>query len=345
LEKTGQVLLRGVNYFQVVFTLPDRFSPLILGNRRELYDLLFHSAWQALDEVLRETGGFCPAALMVLHTWNQELDHHPHLHAVVPGGGPSLDGGRWITSRHPTQRNRRKPFLVDNVLLGQTFREKFADGFRRLVRGGKLRLERDWAKLRNPKELEAWLAEVTQSDWNVFIEGPPRGQSDPAQLLKYLAGYMAGGPISNARMLSDENGHVTFWARSKNKADGNRSRPFPLRGKEFLRRWTMHILPKGYTRTRRFGGYHGSKRKDYLNRCRELLPNHDPTPIEPPERTERSVPVCPRCDIEMECIEKQRRPSWKEVFERRIYADPAVYSPMHHICHVGFPAMAHEPYG
>jgi len=345
LEKTRELLLPGVNYFQVIFTLPDRFSPLTLGNRRELYDLLFRSAWQALDEVLRETGKFRPAALMLLHTWNQELDHHAHLHAVVPGGGPSLDGGSWITSRHPTQRNRRKPFLVDNVLLGRRFRKKFTEGFRRLVRGGKLRLEGDWAKLLEPKELEAWLAKVTKSDWNVFIEGPPNGSSTPDQVLKYLARYLTGGPISDGRILGDENGRVTFWARSKNKAEGNRSRPFELPGSEFLRRWSMHILPKGYTRSRRFGGYHGGKRKEYLSRCRELLPIPGCPPTPPPEGTEASLPRCPRCNVQMRCIERQRRPSWKEVFGRRIYADPTIYSPMHHSRHTGFPAFPHEPYG
>ena len=273
------------------------------------------------------------------------LPIYPHLHAVVPGGGPSLDGGSWIASRHPTQQDRRKPYLVDNVLLGRRFRKKFADGFRRLVCGGKLRLEGDWAKLLEPKELEAWLAKVTESDWNVFIEGPPNGRSNPDQVLKYLARYVAGGPISDSRILSDENDHVTFWARSKNKAEGNRSRPFELSGKEFVRRWSMHVLPKGYTRSRCFGGYHGGKRKDYLNRCRELLTIPDPPPIEPPEEMEASAPTCPRCDIEMCCIEKQRRPSWKEVFDRRIHADPAIYSPMHHSRYTGFPAFPHDPYG
>ena len=345
LDKTRTLLLQGVNYFQVIFTLPDKFSPLILGNRQELYDLLFRSAWAALDSVLRETGKFQPAALVVLHTWNQELDHHPHLHAVVPGGGPSLDGKRWITSQHPTQPNRDKPYLVDNVSLGRRFREKFANGFERLVRSGKLRLEEDWAKLQAPKELKAWLEQVTQTDWNVFIEGPPNGQSNPQEVLKYLARYMTGGPVSARRIISDENGHVKFWARSKNKTDGNRSRPFGLSGKEFVRRWSMHILPKGYTRSRSFGGYHGGKRKDYLNRCRKLLSTPDPPTVDLPDCPESSLPKCPRCDTAMYCIEQQRRPSWKEVFGRRIYADPATYSPMLHSRSAGFPATAHEPYG
>ena len=151
-------------------------------------------------------------------------------------------------------------------------------------------------------ELEAWLDEVTESDWNVFIEGPPHGKSRPEHVLKYLARYMTGGPISDRRIISDENDHVTFWARSKDKAAGNPSRPFELPGKEFVRRWSMHILPKGYTRSRQFGGYHGSKRKDYLPRCRELLTIASPPPIPPPERIEPSPPECPRCKIVMRCI-------------------------------------------
>ena len=234
---------------------------------------------------------------------------------------------------------------MDNVLLGRKFREKFVDGFRRLVRGGKLRLEGDWARLLEPQGLEAWLTEVTQSDWNVFIEGPPKGKSDPAWVLKYLASYLTGGPISNSRIIRDENDHVTFWARSKNKSEGNRSRPFTLQGKEFVRRWSMHILPKGYTRSRCFGGYHGSKRQDYLDDCRESLSIPNLPPLVSPERVESTLPTCPRCEIAMICVEQQRRPSWKEIFDREIYSDPAIYSPMHHSRYTGFLAFPHEPYG
>jgi hypothetical protein len=245
---------------------------------------------------------------------------------------------------------------VDNVLLGRTFREKFVDGFRRLVRGGKLRLEAEWAKLLDPTQLEAWLTELTQSDWNVFIEGPPKGKSDPACVLKYLARYMTGGPISDRRIIADQNDHVSFWVRSKNKAAGNPPRQFELSGKEFVRRWSMHILPKGYTRSRCYGGFHGSKRNDYLNRCRELMtmagltsvdaePTTHPEAIELPERAESTVPTCPRCEIAMCCIQKHQRPSWKEVFVRGIYADAAIYSPMNHCRYTGLPAFPYQPDG
>jgi hypothetical protein len=267
------------------------------------------------------------------------VDHHPHLHALVPGGGPSLDGPRWITSRHPTQRRRRKPYLVDNEELGRKFREHFVNGLRRLVRQEKLRLEGEWSKLNDPTKREAWFDELTATDWNVFIEGPPHGKSQPTHVLKYLVRYVTGGPIADRRIISDEDGQMTFWARSKDKATGNQSQPFPLSGREFVRRWAMHILPKGYTRSRSYGGYHGPKRQDYLARCRELLEiTDDPEETrEPNEAPERSLPTCPRCEIPMVCIAQQARPSWKQIFTRDIHADSSLYSPMHHI-QFGLPA-------
>ncbi len=229
---------------------------------------------------------------------------------------------------------------MDNVELGRKFREHFVNGLRRLVRTEKLRLEGEWSKLKDPSRLEAWLDELTATDWNVFIEGPPNGKSQPTHVLKYLARYMTGGPISDRRLISDDGSVVTFWARSKEKSTGNKPQPFPLRGAEFVRRWSMHILPKGYTRSRSYGGYHGTKRKDYLERCRALLgitaADHANT-SDPIEAADRTLPTCTRCEIPMECIDQQARPSWKKIFERDIYADPAIYSPMHHI-QFGLPA-------
>ena len=218
--------------------------------------------------------------------------------------------------------------------MGQSFREHFVDGLRRLVLKGKLHLDGEWFRLQDPTKLEVWLDELTATDWNVFVEGPPHGQSRPTDVLKYLARYMTGGPISDRRLISDEDSVVRFWARSKDKRKGNPSEPFPLKGTEFVRRWAMHILPKGYTRSRAYGGYHGTKRAVYLDRCRELLG----IAVDDPARTddcldcrEPSEPTCPRCEIPMISIFRQSRPSWKKIFERAIYAEPGIYSPMHHI--------------
>jgi hypothetical protein len=199
---------------------------------------------------------------------------------------------------------------------------------------GKLHLNGEWFRLQDTTNLEVWIDELTTTDWNVFIEGPPHGESRPIDVLKYLARYMTGGPISDRRLISDEDGVVKFWARSKDKSKGNQSKPFLLKGTEFVRRWAMHILPKGYTRSRAYGGYHGTKREAYLDRCRELLgiAGNDPATADNHLADhEAAGPTCPRCEIAMQCIHQQARPSWKTIFERGIYADSTIYSPMHHI--------------
>ena len=133
LQSTLELLLPGVNYFQVVFTIPKLLSSLALGNRKAMYDLLFRSSWRALREIIAEEQGFEAAAGMVLHTWNQLLEQHAHTHAFVPGGGPSLtDPGRWITSRRPGVPRQDGPYLVDADALRHRFRELFLAGLRRL---------------------------------------------------------------------------------------------------------------------------------------------------------------------------------------------------------------------
>jgi Putative transposase len=333
MDKTSELILPGVHYFQVVFTLPDRLSGLILGNRRELYALLFHSAWKSLDTLLRRTGRFYPAAQMVLHTWNQQLGHHPHIHAIVPGGGPALDGQRWITSRHPKQRRRRKPFLVDHEELGRLFREAFVQGLHRLAKRGALRLEGDWSRFQDSRQLEAWLKDLEQTDWNVFVEGPPKGISDPRQVLKYLARYLTGGPISNRRIVRDEGGMVTFTARSKDKEAGNPLIEVELPGHAFVRCWSLHILPKGFTKSRSYGGYHPSQRPAYLEQCRRLLPQVDTPsdasrPAEPNMESEKRL-QCPRCEVAMDLIVSKPRPSWQEVFHERSYSRHNMVLPIH----------------
>ena len=333
MDKVAEFILPGVNYFQVVFTLPDRLSGLILGNRRELYTLLFHSAWNSLDTLLRRTGKFLPAAQMVLHTWNQQLGHHPHIHAIVPGGGPGLDGQQWIASRHPKQGRRRKPFLVDNEELGRLFRKAFVEGLCRLVKRGALRLEGDWSRLQDPGQLNTWLKDLEQTDWNVFVEGPPKEKSDPRQVLKYLARYLTGGPISNRRMVRDDGGMVTFTARSKDKKAGNPVIEIQLPGHEFVRCWSLHILPKGFTKSRSYGGYHPGQRHAYLEACRRLLPQVE----NPPDTSRSSKPtmeseprfLCPRCDVAMDLIASKPRPSWRDVFHVRSYSRHTMVLPIH----------------
>jgi len=149
-----------VTYFQVVFTLPEQLSALALGNRSVLYKLLFGSAWKALSKSIRDELGMRPAAAKVLHTWNQRLEHHPHIHALVPSCGPSLDGKSWIPCR-----------MTKGTIHS---------GVERLLKAGKL-------KVLDSLELKETLATLKLIDWVVFIEGPLKPDSKPEHVLKYLA--------------------------------------------------------------------------------------------------------------------------------------------------------------
>ena len=224
--------------------------------------------------------------------------------------------------------------------LGREFRKRFILGLRRLIRHDKLHIDGDFAFLRDPAKREAWLKRLQatafrNTGWNVFIEGPPHGHSQPEHVVKYLARYMSGGPIADRRLISEEDEKVTFWARSKDKSTDNRPEPFTLRGHEFVRRWTMHILPKGYTRSRSYGGFHGSKRQDYLSRCWQLLgasqDQDDSAMSLYGEELESDLPKCAHCKIPMNCIAAADRPSWREIFEVTLYQDPHLYSPLHHM--------------
>ena len=319
LEKTAELLLPKVPYFQVVFTVPEQLSALMLGNRRATYGLLFRAAWEALGAVLREELGCEPAALMVLHSWNQRLGHHPHLHALVPGGGPAGDGQRWIGGRGRFPDGRERPYLVDHRRLSERFRDQFLAGLLGLHRGGKLKLVGEWSSWRDSAAFVDWLGTFRGSPWVVYIEPPPTEASRPEQVLKYLARYLTGGPISDRRLIQHADGQVTFWARSPDKAAGNPSEPYTLTGVEFTRRWSLHILPKGFVKSRCFGGYSCRNRESYLRRCRALLgaeptaPEPVATAGEPPLEERPSTLACPRCQAEMECVVDVARPGWNVV--------------------------------
>ena len=336
MNKTRELILPGIPYFQVIFTLPDRFSRLILANRRMMYALLMRSA---CHELRRQ--GIDPAAVLVLHTWNQELGHHPHVHALVPGAGPSANRDSdpcWVVAKDPRFPDRREPFLVDIEQLGRTFRDRFVRGLGTLLRKGSLRLPEEWSQLHNTRVRRDWLKALRQTDWNVFISGPPEGSSSPEQVLKYLTRYLTGGPISDARIVGQSRDQVTFLARSKDKSQGNPPVEHTIPGVEFLRRWSLHILPKGFTRCRRYGGYHASRCAQYLQTCRELLgvkaaeqQTQERSPAQPPEGTgAANGPRCPRCKKPMVLLESLPRPSWRDVFQGSATHPPLVHFPWLH---------------
>ena len=319
-DRTAKLLRPGTEYFQVVFTIPDTLSSLVLGNRKELYKLLFHASSQALQQSIRKECNMEPAMAMVLHTWNQRLGHHPHVHALVPGSGPSLDGTQWVPCRYTkgTLSKPSKPFLVDNKQLGKRFRDRYVKGIRSLVRSGKL-------KVTDLAALEAVLSDVSTRDWVVYIEPPPRADSDPANVIKYLGRYMTGGPISDRRLIEEKDGRIYFWARSDDKSGRLEVASLPVQ--EFVRRWTTHILPKRFTKSRCYGGWSNTRREAYRQQCESLSPSPIPIPTSSPTPDDTTTladaslieanpdrPPCPKCGTSMELLFNHHRPSWSEVF-------------------------------
>lgn len=332
LDKAAKLLLPDVTYFQVVFTLPDKLSALVLGNRRALYSSLMRVAAESLQQILATECGMQSAALVVLHTWNQRLGHHPHVHALVPGSGPSLDGKRWISHRMTkrTQSKPARPFLVDNKRLSAAFRERFIGQLKLLHGRGKLELGGTVSELADPKAWNIFIDSLLEKDWCVFIEPPPTNESNPKQVLKYLARYMTGGPISDQRLVSCENGIVTFKARPGDKQKSKQQINVNLSGVQFVRDWAQHILPKGFTKSRGFGGYSSCNRTVFIALCQQLKP----PPLMPakeakepsqgddaPSTTDKNrCPICLSCQLRdgreqlMVLTGSTFRPSWRDLF-------------------------------
>ena len=298
-----------VPYFHVVFTIPHELSRLALANRRALYGLLFQAAGETLKQLAsdREHLGARVGAVMVLHTWGQNLEHHPHLHCVVPGGGLSPGGQQWISS-HAT-------FFLPVVALSRLFRGKFLAGLKRLHRQGKLKLADQLAPLADAKQFAAWVNPLYQKDWVVYVQPPVSPRQGPDAVLKYLARYVAGAAISDRRLISHSRGQVTF--RVKNYHDGRKRETLTLPGVEFVRRFLLHVLPRGFMRVRYYGLLANTQRATLLPRCRELLgvtptaqPAEDPNHATTGQATDTERVRCPACGRgHLWLIESVPRPS------------------------------------
>jgi len=318
-------LVDGVAYYQVVFTLPAELSALALGNRRVMFTLLFHAAWKSLKQVLEDEQAYEAAASMVLHTWNQHLDAHVHVHAVVPGGGPSLKKpGTWQHAIPPPHERQDRWWLVDADVLRVEFRDTFLNGLRRLHTRGELKLEGDWSHLQGKAAFDEFLSPLESKSWVTYIQPPPTESSAPSDIVKYLARYLTGGPISDARLMKYEDGRVTFTARTGTTHGGSdETEEVELPAQEFVRRWCLHILPPGFTKTRCYGGWSNHHSTRYVAECRDLLPSADDVARGEALCAEASPDVadaesrgrrCPTCDGELELIERVHRTSWRDIF-------------------------------
>jgi len=280
-----------VPYFHVVFTLPQQIGSLALQNAREIYGILFRAASETLFSIAADPKrlGASIGFLAVLHTWGQNLHLHPHLHCVVPGGGLSPDGAKWISCRKPS-------FLLPVQVLGSRFHNVFLTYLSEAFEEGKLQFHGNMAALNSPQAFQALCRRAAKVKWVVFAKAPFGG---PEQVLKYLARYTHRVAISNSRILSIEDGNVSFqW---KDYADGDKPKVMTLAATEFIRRFLLHILPAGFVRIRQYGFLANRARKQKLALCRTLLSAptvrvetkpHSNRDEEAQDPVRKSCPVC-----------------------------------------------------
>jgi len=249
-----------VPYFHIVFTLPHSLSALALGNKRLVYDLLFRASAASLLELAGDPRhlGADIGFLGVLHTWGQNLEHHPHVHYIVPAGGLAFDGSRWIDS------SRR--FFLPVKALSRVFRGKFAAGLKQLFEQDKLQFHGSQLYLAAPGCFSGFLRKLFRQDWVVYAK-PPFGGAD--HVLNYLARYTHRVAISNHRLVAFENDRVSF--RWRDYAHGGKKKVMTVSADEFLRRFLLHVLPGGLVRIRHFGLFANRRRESALARCRQLL--------------------------------------------------------------------------
>ena len=295
LEREAQLLLP-VEYHHVVFTLPAEVADLALANPALLYNALFQAASSTLRDVAANPKrlGAQVGILMVLHTWGQNLHHHPHVHAVVTGGGLSCEE-RGDIGVSPTWRSCRPGFFLPVRVLSRVFRGKYLALLRTASDQGKLIFPGRLAALAEPDSFAAWLRPLYAKDWVVYAKPPFGG---PAQVLKYLARYTHRVAISNARLVNVTDGKVTF--RYKDYADAHRSKAMTLSAEEFLRRFVQHVLPRSFVKVRHYGFLANRHRAEKLKMCRRLLLPLSGTAAEMPTASDATIPAaptpqCPQC--------------------------------------------------
>jgi hypothetical protein len=291
IEARKQELL-DTRYFHVVFTLPHDLHGLVLQNQAELYNLLFRTVSETLRQVARDPKhlGAEIGFFGILHTWGQNLLFHPHIHCVIPGGGISPDQTQWI--------HAQDAFFLPVKVLGKVFRGKFVAGLRRAHRKKQLTCAGSIQYMEDEKRFSAFLRTLFRQDWVVYAKPAFGG---PDQVIRYLGRYTHRVAISNHRLVSFDADQVTF--RWRDYARGNKQRLMTVSAEEFMRRFLLHVLPKGFVRIRHFGLLANYRRTALLDLCRNLLAmvplvrTSDPAGSREPWR-------CPRCKAVMLLVER-----------------------------------------
>ena len=282
-------------YVHAVFTLPRELAPLALQNKRILYSLLFRASAETLQQVARDPRhlGAEIGFFSVLHTWDQRLQHHPHVHCVIAAGGLAPGHAGWIASRHA--------FFLPVKVLSRVFRGKFVAGLRKAFDDGQLQFHGHLTSLTEPSSFARWVRCLFRYDWIVYSKQPFTG---PEHVLRYLGAYTHRVGISNSRLLALSDEQVSF--RWRDSAHGNRKRVMCLPVDEFLRRFLLHLLPKGFVRIRHFGFLANRRRAALLPRCFAALHATPPKNESDTSTAPTAHPLwrCPKCGAPMAVVER-----------------------------------------
>ena len=276
-------LLLPVPYFHEVFTFPHQLNGLVEQNQRVLYDLLFDTVSETLLTFGRNNLGAQVGVTAVLHTWGQSLSGHYHLHCIVTGGGPALDGSRWIRSRGD--------YLFPVRALSQVFQAKFCEGLQARYAAGRLQFHGRLRALAAERPFQALVREATRKSWNVYSKRPFAG---PEQVLAYLARYTHRVGISNRRLLELDAAGRTVTFEYKDYAEGSRRKTMKLALEEFIRRLRLHVLPPRFVKIRHYGLLANRGRQTRLERARALL-GPVPKQVAAPVLSPRERLACPHC--------------------------------------------------
>jgi hypothetical protein len=297
-----QADLLPVEYFHVVFTLPAAVAQIALHNKAVVYGLLFDVAAEVLTTIAADPKhlGAKIGATLVLHTWGSALTHHPHVHAVVPGGGLSCDGSRWVACR--------PGFFLPVRVLSRLFRRRLLEELQRQHEANKLQFFGNHAGLADAQAFKAWLAPLRKIEWVVYAKQPFAG---PAAVLAYLSRYTHRVAISNSRLLALDQRGVTFRWKDYRAKGHTRYKAMTLDPGEFMRRFLLHVLPLGLHRIRHYGLLANGGRRANLATVRQLLMpafNVEPT-VEPAARTGNDIAsrppsfVCRHCGAPMTIVQ------------------------------------------
>lgn len=283
-----------VGYFHIVFTLPAEVADIAFQNKATVYDLLFRAASATMLTIAADPRhlGAQIGITAVLHTWGSAMTHHPHVHMIVPGGGVAPDGKRWISSR--------PAFLLPVRVLGRLFRRLFLSQLLALYDARRLSFCGKMAALAERRAFLRHLSPVRKKNWVVYAKPPFAG---PEAVLAYLSRYTHRVAISNRRLRAFDDTGVTMYYKDYRRDGADRQRVMTLSADEFIRRFLLHILPRGFHRIRHYGLLAGSTRKANLALARELLevaPKLEDTPIDEPVDP---APQCPCCGGKMIVIE------------------------------------------